>query len=260
MSMQVWIVLYEPSLVSDELYRRALRLVDVESQTRIGRYYRRDDACRCLLGRLLPRLLLKQRGLPLKSMVFGASESGKPYIRTPLDPSIAYNISHDNGLVAMAFTSGGHSASQVGVDVMQVKLPPRETFRNFVFSFKEQLTVVEQRSLLTPGLSERDALRRFFLLWTMKEAYTKALGMGLGFDFRRVEYNIVENVVRIDGAVPKGWEFVTFDVHEGGNPYVGVTARHIGGEKTTVCHRPPGSWLVRAPADTLLQRAITELH
>lgn len=41
------------------------------------------------------------------------------------------------------------------------------------------------RAPLPPG--DQEALERLFDLWTYKEALTKALGIGLGFDFARIE-------------------------------------------------------------------------
>jgi 4'-phosphopantetheinyl transferase len=104
-----------------------------------------------LIGRFLTRTLLSQRGVPSANMVFGVTEAGKPYfvrvlhvchIQTQiplkksagLDPPIAYNISHDNALVAMAFAPGiyGAPAYNIGIDVMKVRIPGRDTFASFV--------------------------------------------------------------------------------------------------------------------------------
>lgn len=65
-------------------------------------------------------------------------------------------------------------------------------------------------------------MRRFLALWTLKEAYTKALGLGLGFDFSRIEFQlsatdtgdelsraIVEG--RLDGARLDDWTFEVVD-------------------------------------------------
>ena len=49
------------------------------------------------------------------------------------DP-IAYNITHDNNLVAMAFAPGVHDppAYSLGIDVMKIKIPGRETLSSFI--------------------------------------------------------------------------------------------------------------------------------
>jgi len=182
-----------------------------------------------------------------------------------VDPPVGFNVTHDSGMIVMAFAAGEHDppAYRIGVDVMQVKLPPRETFKNFVFTVGDQLTILEQRLLLSPDVKQDEALRRFYLLWTMKEAYTKALGLGLGFDFRRVEYNIPQDIVTVDSVVPRGWEFVVFEMHEGSELYVGVAARFVGGEDTKVSHHDPASdvdWLVRHDAVSFVGKAIDALN
>ena len=112
-----------------------------------------------------------------------------------------------------------------------------------------QLTAYE-RTILEPEipLDHKEALKRFFLIWTLKEAYTKALGLGLGFDFKRIEYDVLRDVVRIDNVVPKGWQFVRFDLQRNEDTYVGVVAQCVGedssmGDECVVEHRQPGDWI-----------------
>ena len=71
-------------------------------------------------------------------------------------------------------------------------------------------------------------------MWTLKEAYTKALGLGLGFDFRRVEFDVVNLIVRVDGQIPQGWHFSMFTIEDGGDIYQGVVAEHVGGTSTEI--------------------------
>ena len=60
-----------------------------------------------------------------------------------LEP-IGYSVTHDNGVVAMAFATGDDlhpdpPSHQVGVDIMRLGLPKRHTFRGFVEVFAEQV-------------------------------------------------------------------------------------------------------------------------
>ncbi|KAJ6516113.1 hypothetical protein C8R45DRAFT_232137 [Mycena sanguinolenta] len=260
--MQVQAIIYEPALFTDELYQRALLLLDPESSARIKRFYRREDACRTLIGRFLPRMLLRTRGVALPDMKFAATEGGKPYITTSgVDPPIAYNVSHDNALVAMVSSANTHNppAFTVGVDVMKVRIPGRETFKSFVETMSDQLTTVERR-LISSAADEAQGLERFFWMWTAKEAYTKALGIGLGFDFSRVEFDPALDVIRVDGTIPKGWVLSKFKIVQGVDIYQGVVAEFVGGDDTVVNpDSQPHEWLAVLDATSFIENAIQQL-
>ncbi|KAI0370228.1 hypothetical protein BV20DRAFT_1043957 [Pilatotrama ljubarskyi] len=276
--MEVWAVTLDTAAICEleELYQKGVLLVDEASQTHLRKYHHRIDSVRGLIGRLLPRVLLKQRGIPVESMRFSKTRAGKPYISTDVGPPIGYNITHDNGIVAMAYSSGSAlypdpPAYRIGVDVMLLQLPRRDTFPGFVEVFSDQLTALERKNLLPPApappLSKHEELRRFFLIWTLKEAYTKALGLGLGFDFSRIEYDVPNDVVRIDGQVPRGWEFTRFELRnavkdERVEEYVGVVARFVGegvGSGGSVQSAVAPGWLKVRDAKEFLSAAVKEL-
>jgi len=256
--MEVWAVIYKASLFTDTLYQKCLSLVDQESQIRIRKFYRRDDSCRTLIGRLLVRVMLKQRGVPCDQMKFATTAHGKPYIVTPgLDP-IEYSITHDNDLVAMAFTSGAQQRC-IGIDVMKVRIPGRESLTSFIEAVGDQLTETERRSL-TIEVPPSERLQHFFWIWTLKEAYTKALGLGLGFDFRRVEFDVVNRIVRVDGQIPQGWHFSMFTIKDGEDLYQGVVAEQLGGKTTEVVSESMKPiWLTIHDAVPFAENAVVHL-
>ncbi|TBU32066.1 hypothetical protein BD311DRAFT_655567 [Dichomitus squalens] len=226
-----------------QLYQRALNLVDVESQVHLKKYYHRIDSV---------------------------------HFTSVIEPPIGFNITHDNGVVAMAYSTGQDlypdpPAYRVGLDIMRLQLPKRDTFPGFVEIFGEQLTALENSILLPPtsagSLSLHEQLRRFYLIWTLKEAYTKALGLGMGFDFSRIEYDVPNDVVRIDGVVPRGWKFDRFELQnevKGGQveDYVGVVARYVGegaSEERKVIPSPKPEWLKVYDAARFLEMSIEKL-
>ena len=101
--------------------------------------------------------MLKERGVPLHAMSFSTTEAGKPYIvryipsaiedanfsksTLDIDPPIAFNISHDNALVVMALAPGAHGPPEfrLGIDVMKVHLPRRQTLLPFLETTTDQV-------------------------------------------------------------------------------------------------------------------------
>lgn len=122
-----------------------------------------------------------------------------------------------------------------------------------------QLTHLERQSL--SSVPHAEALNRFFWIWTMKEAYTKALGLGLGFDFRRVEFDNTTGALRVDGSVPPGWLFSKFVVHLGDDRYQGVVAEHVDDETETKVYSEfePHPWLTSQDAVSFTEQCIREL-
>lgn len=123
-----------------------------------------------------------------------------------------------------------------------------------------QLTQTERHYLNTEvPLSEQ--LQRFFWIWTLKEAYTKALGQGLGFDFRRVEFDVVNLIVRVDGQIPQGWHFGMFVIEDGEDLYQGVVAEYVGGTSTSIVNKSTKpNWLTIHDAAPFTEDAIVELE
>ncbi|KIK08571.1 hypothetical protein K443DRAFT_128470 [Laccaria amethystina LaAM-08-1] len=257
--LRVWAVFYHQTQLSEELYHAGLQLVDTDSQARIKRFYQRDDACRTLIGRLLIRAVFRERGTSLEDIKVETTQTGKPYIVAPeLNPPIGFNITHDNALIAMAFAPGVYNgpAFNVGIDVMKVRLPRQETLSSFVQTVGEQLTPHEHNLVFSAG-SQEEGLRHFFWMWTFKEAYTKALGLGLGFEFKRVEFDSLHNVVLVDGKSPKGWRFYMFVLNDDDDLYQGVVAQYVGGITTQVIPASPHhDWLMTFDAASFVRQAI----
>lgn len=60
------------------------------------------------------------------------------------------------------------------------------------------------------GLDEEKLLSRLGILLTVKESLINGLGQPVGFDLSRIECNVPEGAVRVDGQPLLGWEFRLF--------------------------------------------------
>jgi len=146
-----------------------------DEHARWRRFLREDDRRRFLLARGLVRgVLARCTGVAPAALEFEAQVHGKPALAGALRASgWEFNLSHTRGMVALAVSRG----VEVGVDVEAIdrRLDPlRLAARNF--------SPHERAALEATADAARPA--RFFDLWTLKEAYVKALGCGLQHDLR----------------------------------------------------------------------------
>lgn len=112
--------------------------------------------------------------------------------------------------------------------------------------------------MLKTAETDEKRLELFFWMWTLKEAYTKALGLGLGFDFQRVDFDPVKLVVLVDGRAPHGWRFHMFTVTDGDDRYLGVMAEFVDDIRTTevISEGPNPGWLTILDAVSFTESTI----
>jgi phosphopantetheinyl transferase len=134
-------------------------------------------------------------------VVLPRTPHGKPFLPTPKttdgDAGL-FNVSHQFPVVGIAQLSpcsdslsssrgiGSGSPLQVGFDVVMFDPYPARLYQSaveFVEVFRDKLTREEWDLLMGMVSRDVDLLREFYLHWAIKEAYTKAIGVGLGYDF-----------------------------------------------------------------------------
>lgn len=133
----------------------------------------------------LLRECLKHRNIEYNSPdLIAKGEYGKPYLAEY--PHIKFNLSHADGIAACIV-----SDRECGIDCEMVR-KYRPNVMKRAFSEREAELVESS------GQSERDLL--FFRLWTLKEAYVKALGTGISYPMNTAEFlfedkRIITNIV-----------------------------------------------------------------
>ena len=169
-----------------------------------GRFYFEKDRHRYLLTRALVREVLS-RYAPVspEGWRFAADRYGKPYIveLLGLAPQIAFNISHTDDLVVLGVTLG--RALGVDVECTQRKAPLEVAERFFS----------EDESRRLRSLPAHAQAIRFWELWTLKESYIKARGMGLSLPLDQFSFELDEpGSISIQfahgfGDTPSLWQF-----------------------------------------------------
>jgi 4'-phosphopantetheinyl transferase len=146
-------------------------------QNKIVRYRRWQDAQRSLLGKALLINSLDFLGLThysLHNLKFTKFE--RPYF----DDLIDFNISHSGEYILCAISR----TNKVGVDIEEIQNIP-------VTDFETNFSEKEWNNIITAA----DTIP-FYRYWTMKEAFLKAIGMGLNVPLSEAE--IVNNKITWD--------------------------------------------------------------
>lgn len=142
-------------------------LLSSEENNRMFRYLHEADRNRFLVGHGLLRLLLS-RYLQQRPMdiTFSTSKHGKLYIS---QSDLSFNISHSGNMIALSFVKG----KSVGIDVEQMHTLNEhiQIAKNF-FSPQELTQIISEKN-------EEKKQECFYKIWTVKEAYVKAIGFGL---------------------------------------------------------------------------------
>ncbi|KAG0243597.1 hypothetical protein BGW41_001808 [Actinomortierella wolfii] len=79
---------------------------------------------------------------------------------------------------------------QIGVDIMDFQEQvPGETFESFLSCFQDQFTAAEQKFMYGARNHEHQ-LRRFYRLWCLKESVVKAIGVGIDYNLKAIEFTV----------------------------------------------------------------------
>lgn len=149
------------------------------------RYRRAPDRLRALSSRLLQRLLLSSYCCcnPQHIVIERKETRSKPIWKpSPGETAdfVHFNVSHDEGLVVF-----GASRHLVGVDCMRCS-PRGRDISSFLQQMRRHCTLRDWSYIIAVHTPEQQ-LRRFMRVWTVKEAFVKAIGTGIYTDPERLE-------------------------------------------------------------------------
>jgi 4'-phosphopantetheinyl transferase len=186
-----------------------LTLLNEEERARAARFLadrprQQFIAARAWLRSRLGHLL----GVPPQSIAFASTGNGKP---TLPGATFHFNLSH-SGQGAILAVSRDY---EVGVDLEWVR--PRDSFRDLA---QRYFTPVEVDAITD--------LRAFYAIWTRKEAFLKALGLGLAGGLERFAVNADDppRVLHVDGdpAAAAHWTLLSLEPRPGALAAVAVPA------------------------------------
>jgi 4'-phosphopantetheinyl transferase len=190
-----------PERVSAEHLRSFENLLDAEERARLARLSLEKVRREYLLGRALVRTALgRHLSAAREALRFSAGPHGKPLLIQPTGVGVDFNLAHTEGLLVAAVTFAG----QVGVDVEPTARPVNLDIADRYFAPSEIASL--------RALPQTAQVERFLTLWTLKEAYLKATGVGIsgGLSAIRLEAEGDPVTVAFDPSIsddPVRWRF-----------------------------------------------------
>ena len=152
-------------------------LLDQAERERCARYLFLRNRIESTAARALARAALSRHAdVDPHAWTFGHGEHGKPQIAgPPAAPPLHFNVAHTQGLVVCLVAHG----REVGVDA---EFLGRHS--DIALLARRCLSIAEQQALW--ALPAPAQARRFLVHWTLKEAYLKARGIGLGLPLAEI--------------------------------------------------------------------------
>lgn len=213
--------LWRAALDGDSLTRSYYRdILRDDERERAARFRFELHRHRYIVSRAVLRQILSQYvGLPASEIEFVTNAHGKPALLEPTS-NLEFNVSHAGGVAVLAFAEG----RRVGVDV-------EDTGRDAEFRrLADRFFSPRERDVFA-SLPDSQVREEFYACWTRKEAYIKALGLGVTHGLANftvafghgTEPGIVHS--EIDPRAAERWGMRTFVPAEG---FVGAIVAENG--------------------------------
>jgi 4'-phosphopantetheinyl transferase len=168
-------------LLNDKSFSaQVLGWLSSEERKRYKRFVSKQQANQYLLARAVLRSQLSKRvpGVLPYEWEFVIDDSGKPRLADGFSHlNLRFNLSHSESLVVLALSEG----VDLGVDV--------ECIHRRVFNMalaKRYFAKAELADLMR--LTEQQQIKRIAQLWTLKESYLKANGLGVRMPLAKLQF------------------------------------------------------------------------
>lgn len=187
-------------------YAKSLQTLSSDERERAARFvFPRDRFAFAAAHSLLREALSDYENVPPDAWTFARNAYGKPMLANPYDAmNFGFSLAHTDSLVACAVCRG----SDVGVDVES--LNPMIHALDIAHRYFSPDEVIGLQAC-----AETERQLRFIELWTLKEAYVKAIGEGLSHPLHTFGFALdgpsslrFEPAARAEQSM---WEFALFE-------------------------------------------------
>lgn len=171
-------------LNDDLLFSNCYKCVSDERQRKIDRVKFRKDKNLSLGAGILLNYGLKKENINTENLTFLKQNNGKPYLK---DHNIEFNLSHSGSRVICCI-----SDIPVGCDVEKTEIGNRDLLKIAGKYFFDK-----EYEYITACKNESEKTDMFFRLWTLKESFMKATGLGMSLPLNDFMIDINSSIITV---------------------------------------------------------------
>lgn len=175
--------------------------LSAEEKNRAGKYKFEKDRNSFAVSRSALRLILSAYLTEIpRNLNFVCNPFGKPSLNLHTKREIYFNVSHSGEFALIAVGC----EAEIGIDIELMKELDYLSLAESIFSDQEQSEL--------KSLPENHLRKGFYTLWTRKEAFIKAIGLGLSFSLKEFDVSLISpekpqiKISRSQAVFDTGWE------------------------------------------------------
>ena len=188
--------LHQIALPKTSASQTAIQTLSAAEITRAEKYLSKEDENRYTHAQIFKRRILSHyTNKPAQQLVFGAAVNyGKPYLEEHSD--IHFNLAYRGNYAILAIAD-----NELGVDIeKEIVIHHMEVFATNFFSESERNWLFDVNHIHARKTN-------FFKLWTLKEAFIKAIGKGISYPLQDFSILIKETGIALELPIKYNTEF-----------------------------------------------------
>lgn len=192
----------------------ATACIQPEEKERLAKFVFKKDFKSSLVGRLMMRKYVSEIcDVCYKDIKFVRDDRGRPVYETLTGQNIIFNISHQGDLTVLAGEVGD---ILLGIDVMKLEYTGGKPLSEFFRVMNKTFSTAEWKQIYSYKTG-KDQINTFCRLWSLKESYVKALGVGITIKLQDLSFKLLtplkvgtyvrDTELYIKDEKLEGWEF-----------------------------------------------------
>lgn len=213
---------------TNEIVQQYKSLLSEEECTRATRFIKKSDQEKFILSKgILRHVLSIYLKIQPKMIIFSNTQHKKPFV---VGHELQFNVSHSGDYLLIGVTK----KNAIGVDIEYVKKN-----RNHLALAKRFFAQSECRAI--KNTPKQDQWAAFYRVWTRKEAFIKAMGLGLSYPLHHFEVSASRDLSNQSALLAihdaafskKDWSLVSVELADLEPNYFAAVTTH--GEMQILC-------------------------